>query len=198
MFPSQAILFGTLPGQEFGNALADVLFGVVNPSAKLIVTLPNTENEVGFTPEQYPGVNLQANYSEKFLIGYRWYTVNQRIPAYPFGHGLSYTTFAYTKLSASSTQVKITVQNTGSRNGAEVAQMYLEFPAYANTPPLQLKGFVKTPILEPDESYVVIFPLTLRDISVWNIETHEWQVVRIKSIKNGCVVSLFLYALYSD
>ena len=172
-------MFGTLPGQEFGNALADVLFGAVNPSAKLIVTLPNTENEVGFTPEQYPGVDLQTNYSEKFLIGYRWYTVNQRIPAYPFGHGLSYTTFEYSKLSVSSTQIKVTVQNTGNRDGSEVAQMYLEFPAYANTPPLQLKGFFKTPILEPGQSYVITFPVTTGDISVWNVDIHDWQVVRI-------------------
>lgn len=68
----KAILHGGMPGQEYGNALADVLFGKVNPSAKLTLTMPNVENEVGFVPDAYPGTMLQANYTEKMLIGYRW------------------------------------------------------------------------------------------------------------------------------
>ena len=173
-------MHGFLPGQEYGYAVADVIFGAINPSAKLLVTLPNVENEVGFTQQQYPGVNMQADYSEKMLIGYRWYTANNITPAFPFGHGLSYTSFSYSDILASSSEVRVTVTNDGIRAGADVAQLYLAFPMHAQSPPLQLKGFAKTPILQPGESYQVFFPLTAQDISIWNANIHDWQIVEGK------------------
>jgi beta-glucosidase len=100
------VLMNFYPGQEFGNALADVLFGKVNPSARLPITLPNQENEIAFTPRQYPGIGVppEAYYTEGLLIGYRWYDANNVTPLYPFGHGLSYTRFTY----SSFTQVRDT------------------------------------------------------------------------------------------
>jgi beta-glucosidase len=85
-----AILHGFIPGQEYGYGIADILFGKINPSAKLTITLPTKENEVGFKPAEYPGVNLEADYSEKQLIGYRWYDAYNIKPAFAFGHGKAY------------------------------------------------------------------------------------------------------------
>jgi beta-glucosidase len=92
-----AVTVSWLPGQEYGNALADVLTGKVNPSARLPVTIPNNENEIGFTERQYPGVGFppEAYYTEDLLIGYRWYESKEVTPAFPFGFGLSYTSFSY-------------------------------------------------------------------------------------------------------
>jgi beta-glucosidase len=172
----KAILHGWLPGQEYGHALADVLFGAVNPAAKLSISLPNKENEVGFTPEEYPGISLQADYNEKLLIGYRWYQSFDVKPAFAFGHGLSYTTFAYSSIQCSANKVTVTVRNAGSRVGSEVAQMYLEFPADANTPPLQLRGFHKTEQLESGEETEIVFSLSDKDISVWDVSIHNWRI----------------------
>ena len=157
--------------------MADVLFGKVNPSAKLSITLPTKENEVGFKPAEYPGINLQGDYNEKQLIGYRWYTAHKVVPAFAFGHGLSYTSFNYANVSCSNEKVSAVVTNSGKRAGAEVAQLYLEFPAAANTPPLQLKGFVKTRVLQPNESVKINFHIRDRDLSVWDITTHGWMKI---------------------
>jgi beta-glucosidase len=93
--------------------------------------------------------------------------------AFPFGHGLSYTKFTYSGLTASSSSVTVTVTNTGSVAGAEVAQLYLDFPATAGEPPLQLKGFEKV-VLAPGAKQTVTFPLNGRSISIWDVQTHAW------------------------
>jgi beta-glucosidase len=173
-----AIVYTGMPGQEFGNALADVLFGKVNPSARLSVTMPNSENEVGFTPKQYPGINLSAEYSENFLIGYRYYNYYYIKPAFSFGHGLSYTTFRYTDLVADSSAVSVTVTNNGTVAGAEIAQLYISFPYVPGIPPAQLKGFVKTAVLQPGQSQKVEFVLSWRDLSIWDTTVHDWAVVK--------------------
>jgi len=162
-----------MPGQEEGNALGDILFGDVNPSARLPVTLPNKDNEVAFTQQQYPGVNLHATYSEKLQIGYRWYTANNIVPKYPFGHGLSYTTFGYTSLTINGRTVTATVTNTGSRAGAEVAQLYVTYPASSGEPPLQLRGFQKLQ-LNPGSPGTASFTLTDKDLSIWDANVHKW------------------------
>jgi beta-glucosidase len=96
----KTLLMNWLPGQEYGNGLADVLFGVINPSARLPITLPNQENEISFSDRQYPGIGLppEAYYTEELLIGYRWYDAKEVTPLFPFGFGLSYTCFAYSNL----------------------------------------------------------------------------------------------------
>jgi len=178
-----AVLVSWLPGQEAGNALADVLFGAVNPSGRLPVTFPNKDNEVGFSREQYPGTGLprEAIYSEALLVGYRWYEAAGVRPLFPFGHGLSYTTFAYAELAltplvAGSVQVDLTVTNTGAREGAEVVQVYVRFPEAAGEPPSQLRHFAKT-LLAPRESAPVRLTLSARDLSVWDVSTRVWRVV---------------------
>ena len=171
-----SLLLNFLPGQEYGSALADVLFGAVNPTGHLPLSLPNKENEVEFTESQFPGVDKTATYSEGMLIDYRWYTANSVKPAFPFGHGLSYTTFEYEELVVASDgrEVTASVKNTGSTSGSATPQMYLTFPASANTPPLQLKGFVKTSVLQPGEKEKVSFALRDRDLSTWNVDSHKF------------------------
>ena len=172
-------------GQEGGKAIADVLFGSVNPSGKLPVTFPNTDNEMNFTKAMYPGnfpdprnpSQQEANYSEQLLVGYRWYDAHNVQPAYPFGHGLSYTTFDYSELHVSTSGVSFTLENNGtSFAGAEVAQLYLSFPPQAREPPRQLKGFQKV-YLHPASKERVTLPLTARDFSIWSVASHEWTLV---------------------
>ena len=123
-----AILYGGIPGMEQGNALAKVLFGDVNPSGKLPFTI--AANASDYNPSA-PGTGSTVPYSENLLVGYRGFDQNSKTPLYPFGHGLSYTIFSYSNLSATSSSVSFTVTNTGSRSGAEVAQLYLGFPSSA-------------------------------------------------------------------
>jgi beta-glucosidase len=171
-----AILVPWMPGQEFGEAIADVLLGDVNPAARLHHTMPNIENEIQMTDSQWPGINLTATYTEKLEVGYRWYSSHEVVPAFPFGHGLSYTTFSYGDLRIGDDSVAFNLTNTGQRAGAEVAQMYLTFPESAGEPPKQLKGFAKV-LLQPGESKEVKLPTTARDFSIWDVETHGWQEV---------------------
>jgi hypothetical protein len=107
---------------------------------------------------------------------YRWYGTNQVVPAFPFGHGLSYTTFGYANLSFTDglLAVSVDVTNTGSVAGAEVAQLYVTFPVDAAEPPRQLKGFGKTPVLAPGESFTVSFQLADRELSIWDVVAHDW------------------------
>ncbi len=177
-----AVLVAWYPGQENGNALASVLFGDVNPSGKLPVTFPAATNQVPANmPAQYPGTNDQVNYSEGLLMGYRWYDASNAPPLFPFGHGLSYTTFAYGRLTmgqvSSSGQVAVGfgVKNNGSRSGAEVAQLYLGFPAGAGEPPKQLKGFQKF-TLAPGEIAHLSFTLNWEDLACWSTNLHQWTV----------------------
>ena len=187
-----ALLMSWLPGQEAGNALADVLFGKLSPSARLHVTLPNKDNEVGFTESQYPGVGFphpQATYSEGLFVGYRWYQANEVTPNFCFGHGLSYTSFAYGSLqevkSASSNSdedvlmhLSVEVTNTGEVDSFEVAQLYMSYPSVLTEEPTkQLKAFKKV-FVKASESATVVFELTQRDVSIWNAEVHNWEVVK--------------------
>jgi len=175
----KAILLNFMPGQELGNALADVLFGDVNPSGHLVMTLPNKENEMNFTTRQYPGEDggEQVYYDEKLNVGYRWYDSNNVNPAYEFGWGMSYTTFHYSNVSADNTGVTFTIQNTGSRDGAAVPQVYVGFPASAGEPPKQLKGFQKVNLPAGGSAQVRI-PFNARTFSIWDVNSHAWSQVR--------------------
>ena len=90
---AKAIIHSFMPGQEYGNALADIIFGKVNPTARMPLTMPNVENEIGFTPATYPGIDLQANYSERMLIDYRWYTSKKVTPAFAFGTSCPFSSY---------------------------------------------------------------------------------------------------------
>jgi beta-glucosidase len=177
-----AILLGWIPGQEGGNALASVLFGDLNPSGKLPVTLAKSEADFpAGTREQYPGVDGQVYYTEGLLVGYRHFDSRDIQPVFPFGHGLSYTTFEYSNLSIDradvSTEgnltVRVDVTNTGPLPGAEVAQLYLGFPHETSEPPRQLKGFQKV-FLKPGETRRVSFPVGAEDFSFWSAGYGTW------------------------
>jgi beta-glucosidase len=168
------------PGQEDGNAAAAVLFGDVNPSGKLPETFPVSENDLPTqTTAQYPGVNGHATYSEGLQVGYRWYDSQNIAPLFPFGHGLSYTTFSYSGLRVSRTSsgasVTMTITNTGTRAGAEVAQVYLAAPAAAGEPPKQLKGYQKV-FLNPGQARSVTVPVDSRAFAQWDTTKHTWLI----------------------
>lgn len=180
-----AILESWLPGQEAGNGLADVLFGKVNPSARLHVTMPNKDNEINFTEMQYPGIGHppSAYYTEGLLIGYRYYDAHQITPNFCFGHGLSYTSFDYSNVKVTlqsdsniAAIVSVDIANTGYMAGAEIPQLYVSFPAQAKEPPKLLKGFAKVE-LDASQKQTVQFQLTHRDLSVWDAKSHNWKII---------------------
>jgi len=174
---ASAILNMFLAGQETGHAWADVLFGDVNPSGRLPVTFPLAESD---TISPCPG--LTCDYHEGLFVGYRG-MANKPV-AFPFGHGLSYTTFTYDWISAPTTQgcdsgfiacMEFNVSNTGKRAGSEVAQIYLDFPPGSGEPPVQLRGFQKLSL--PVGAFMnVKFGFSKRDLSIWNVMSKNWQV----------------------
>ncbi|MFU8853585.1 glycoside hydrolase family 3 protein [Micromonospora sp. SL1-18] len=179
-----AVLEAWYPGEEDGNVVANLLFGTANPSGKLSVTFPKEEGDYpANTPEQFPGVNGTAVYSEGLEVGYRWNTAHDVEPLFPFGYGLSYTTFAFKDLAVSprltpngQVNVAVNVTNTGSRTGSEVAQVYLSFPPQAGEPPIQLKGFQKV-TLRPGQTKHLTFHLNQRAFSIWNTKAAAWTTV---------------------
>jgi beta-glucosidase len=170
------------PGQEDGNAIASVLFGDTNPSGKLPVTFPKSLADVpASTAAQWPGLNGQVQYSEGLDVGYRWYDAKNIQPLFPFGAGLSYTTFAFGNLTVGPDDlspnghetVTADITNTGTRAGADVVQLYLDEPASAGEPPKQLKGFQKVQ-LNPGQTKQVRFTLDTRAVSYWDPNAQNW------------------------
>eukprot|EP00039_Didymoeca_costata_P023669 m.7851 g.7851 ORF g.7851 m.7851 type:complete len:794 (-) comp3793_c0_seq1:82-2463(-) len=174
------ILAAFMPGQEYGNAIADVLFGDSDATGRLPITFPDHENQWGFTTAQWPGINDVSVYSEKLEVGYRYYDAHTLTPAFPFGHGLSYTTFSYSDLKTSSTSVSFTLQNNGTRTGTEVVQLYLEFPSDAEEPPMQLKAFQSVKNISVGQSIPITFQITPRAVSVWSESQNNWTVAHGK------------------
>jgi beta-glucosidase len=173
-----AVLQAWYPGEEDGNAVADVLFGAFNPSGKLPVTFPQRETDVpADTPARYPGVDGTAHYSEGILVGYRHYDAKNIAPLFPFGYGLSYTSFAYANLKITGTTVEADVTNTGTRTGAEIAQVYVGSPSSAAVPeaPQELAGFQKV-LLKAAETKHVTFTLNDRSFSHWDTASHGWKI----------------------
>jgi beta-glucosidase len=176
-----AVVEAFYPGQEAGSSIARLLFGDVNPSGKLAMTFPANEHQgPGTFFLDYPGDGMTANYTEGVLVGYRWYDARKQEPLFPFGHGLSYTTFAYSGLQVQhaggdQATVSVRVANAGTRAGAEVVQLYLGAPAAAQEPPKQLRGFEKI-FLKPGESKVVTLKLDKDSFAAWDAETHGWNV----------------------
>lgn len=178
------VLEAWYPGEEDGNAVADVLTGKVDPSGKLPLTFPrDVDQTLAKNPEQYPGVGGTAHYTEGLDVGYRGYTANNVTPLFPFGFGLSYTTFSFADLkvahASGSNDVTVTFKltNTGKVAGADVAQLYLGFPniAEGNEPPIQLKGFRKV-MLSPGESKTVALKLDAHSFSYWSMQSRGWKI----------------------
>lgn len=180
---ADAVLLSIMPGEDFGKALVRVLFADVNPSGKLTFTMPNVENEQAFTQAQYPGLDDGENvtYSEKHQFGYRYYDAHQIKPAFPFGHGLSYSAFNYTNLTVSADKrtFSLTVENVGDYNGSEVVQLYLTTlggDSDLYRAPKQLKGFAKVKDLAVNSTASVEIKLSDVDFSFWDVKTHSWKV----------------------
>jgi hypothetical protein len=174
----KGILEAWYPGEDGGDALARVLFGDVDASGRLPVTFPQKESDIPTAgdPEKYPGSPTgDLHYKEGLDVGYRWYDAKNITPAFPFGFGLSYTSFAYSNLSATPTGVSATVTNTGRRAGIAVPQLYLGFPTAAGEPPKQLRGFQRVS-LGPGKSQRVTFPLDSRSFSHWDTAAGNWAI----------------------
>ena len=177
-----AILTNFMPGEQVGPALVDVLFGTVPPQAKLPLTFPNSANEQRMTPAQYPGVptdrfQRQANYTEGQLVGYRWYDKHAVAPAFPFGHGLSYGTYAYgdLRVKGRTLSFKLARDDSGAAQACDTPQIYFKFPgadANDNAPAKVLRNFRK--ICDPTAEYS--FTFTDADVSNWSVDQQRFVV----------------------
>jgi beta-glucosidase len=178
-----AILETYLGGQAGGGAVAQLLFGEVNPSGKLAETFPQRWED---HPAHvcFPGGPKTVEYRESIYVGYRYYDTADKEVLFPFGHGLSYTSFEYGNLQLSANSidenegltVSMTITNTGAGEGQEVVQLYLrDLEATVFRPKQELKGFAKVK-LAPGESQVVTFTLDRRAFAYWDNELHDWQV----------------------
>ena len=179
----KAILEAWLGGQAGGGAIADALTGRVNPSGKLSETFPARLEDTPPYPD-FPSRNREANYGEGLFIGYRYYDTRKMAPIFPFGFGMSYTTFAYLDMRASayaindteSTTVEVKIKNTGPVAGKEVVQLYVheQHPKMVR-PEKELKAFIKV-ALQPGEEKTVSFKLKSRDFAYYDSLRHDWVV----------------------
>ena len=177
------VLQAWFPGQECGNAIADVLFGDRSPAGKLPQTFPvRLEDNPAYL--NYPGDEGRVRYGEGIYIGYRYYEKKKIAPLFPFGHGLSYTSFGYENLALSAAEitpdqeltVSIDITNTGDRPGAEVVQLYLrDETAAVSRPEKELKAFAKV-ALEPGETQTVQAVIRPKDLAYWSVARGSWFV----------------------
>ncbi|POZ93108.1 glycoside hydrolase family 3 C-terminal domain-containing protein [Petrotoga halophila] len=179
----KGLLESYLGGQAWGGAVADILFGEVNPSGKLAETFPK---KLSHNPSylNFPGEDDRVEYREGVFVGYRYYDKKQIDPLFPFGYGLSYTNFEYTDLTIDKREindnetlnVKVKVKNTGNIRGKEIIQLYVkDIESKVNRPEKELKGFEKIQ-LEPGEEKTVIFTLDKRAFAYYNTEIKDWYV----------------------
>ena len=178
---ANSLLWGWYSGMEAGHAFADVLLGAANPGGKMPITLPKSYQDTApiMLDDYKPEVN---NYPEGVFIGYRWFEKNNLPVNFPFGHGLSYTQFAYSDIKINTAgmrgddvaEVSVRVTNTGAREGAEVVQLYLhDVKASVERPLKELKGFAKVQ-LKAGESKTVSIKLDKRDLSFWDVNSNNW------------------------
>lgn len=171
---SAAVVWGWFNGAESGNALADVLCGKVNPSGKLPFTLPATLDQLGaHAVDAFPGNDEIVRYEEELFVGYRWLDAHALTPTFPFGFGLSYTTFTLSAPRLEGNHVRVTLRNTGERAGAETVQVYASFPGSTlDRPVRQLVGFRKV-FLEAGTSAEVDIPLPDRNLASYDKESGQ-------------------------
>lgn len=177
-----AIVQGWFLGTEAGNAIASVLFGDVNPSGKLTFTFPvQLQDNAAHALNAFPGDD-EVTYKESIFVGYRWHEKQNIKPLFPFGHGLSYTTFKYSDIKADKATVNqdetltvsVKVKNTGKRDGAEVVQLYISDTESSLPRPIkELKGFEKV-YLKVGEEKTVTFSIAKEDLSYFDDKKHQW------------------------
>jgi beta-glucosidase len=176
-----AVLYAWYGGQEVGHAVGDLLFGIAAPSGKLPVTFPRRiEDSTAYG--HYPGENLHVEYAEGIFVGYRGFDRKKVEPLFPFGHGLSYTTFEYGGLTVSPAKVKadgkveigLKVRNTGTRPGAEVVQLYLhDAESSLPRPEKELKAFGRV-ALQPGETRALTFTLDRSALQFFDPGKGDW------------------------
>jgi beta-glucosidase len=194
-----AILEAWYAGSSGADAVANILFGEVNPSAKLPVTFPKNDADLPHPKLVRPGresmadwskpdpwkqiaaglTPFQVTYDEGVKVGYKWYDAEKKPVLFPFGYGLSYTTYSYSNLkviSGGTPRVTFTVTNTGNRAGAEIAEVYAALPASANEPPKRLVGFSKIR-LNGGENKEVTVEIDPKYLSIFNVEQNGWQLL---------------------
>ena len=183
----KGLLEAWYPGAQGGPAIARVLFGDTDPGGRLPATFPQREGDIPTAgdPQKYPGVAEDETYKEGLLVGYRWYDANRITPAFPFGFGRSYTTFAHRRLRVNAARggstlaaVSIDVVNTGKRTGTDVPQLYVGLPQPAPAviqPPRALKGFRKVS-LAPGRRTRVTFAIDSRALSYWDVNANDWRI----------------------
>ncbi|MGD0500219.1 MAG: glycoside hydrolase family 3 C-terminal domain-containing protein [Bryobacteraceae bacterium] len=182
------------PGVRGAEALANILFGSVNPSGKLPATFAKSDADLphpaifGMQPPPPPGQNaapggrggrmggFDIDYTEGLKVGYKWFDAENKEPLFPFGYGLSYTTFAYADLKASMDSVSFTVRNTGQRTGAEVAEVYVGLPPAAQEPPKRLVAWEKI-TLAPGASKTVTLKLDPKFLSIFDEQKDDWSLL---------------------
>jgi len=179
----KSVLEAYLGGQALGGAIADILFGDANPSGKLAETFPvKLEHNPSYL--NFPGEGDRVEYKEGLFVGYRYYDMKEIKPLFPFGHGLSYTTFDYSNLVISQSSildneevtVSVDVTNTGKRAGKEIVQLYIRDVESSVIRPLkELKAFDKVE-LQPQETKTVTFKLNKRSFAYYNVEMKDWHV----------------------
>ena len=180
-----ALLWTWFGGSEHGNAVADVILGRVNPSGKLPYTIPaKLEDSPAHALHAFPGDSASVEYLEDILVGYRWFDTRGIEPMYPFGYGLSYTSFDYTGCLTDQSgyapgdtiKLSCTVRNTGGREGSEVIEVYAMAPqSVANRPAQELKGFTKVN-LRPGEEKTVEIPVCINDLSCFDENQNGWKL----------------------
>ena len=171
----RALIYGALGGQAGAGAMVDVLTGKVNPGGKLAETWANAYEQ---TParDNFAGAGRTVQYREGLYVGYRYYQTAGVPVAFPFGYGLSYTSFAYSDLKVTADSVTLTVTNTGARDGAEIVQVYIAKPgAEIFRPAQELKAFARVP-LAAGESRTVTLPLDDKAFRYWNTRTDGWEI----------------------
>ena len=170
-----AILHGYLTGQAGAGAMLDLITGRVNPSGKLAETYPLVYEDVPSSP-YYPAKERNSDYREALFVGYRYFDTFDKAVRYPFGFGLSYTTFEYSGLTVDEKGATFTVKNTGSCDGAEVAQLYVSLPGSSILRARkELKGFVKV-FLAAGEAQKVTIPFDGFTFRYWNVKKNGWAV----------------------
>ncbi|MFD9356132.1 beta-glucosidase [Streptomyces sp. NPDC060031] len=176
-----AVLQMYYPGQEGAGATADILFGDVDPGGRLTQTFPADDHAtpVGGDPLRYPGVGGRQEYGEGVHVGHRWYDAQHVAPLFPFGHGLSYTTWEYEKLTVrpehGGLRVEFTVRNTGRRKGTEVAQVYVgPSPELTLDQPVRALAGYRRLTLGPGQAQRVTLDIPPRTLSSWDPEQHAW------------------------
>jgi beta-glucosidase len=185
-----AVLEAWYPGQRGGDAIANLLFGDINPSGKLPITFPASLNDLPHPTIAAPPSNSTAPfpvvYDEGFLVGYKYYDTKSITPLFSFGYGLSYTTFTLTNprltlgtAANGSFTVSVDVNNTGTLAGAEVAQVYLSLPASTAEPPKRLVGWQKVSV-QPGQTQTVTIEVdalsSAHPLSYWDVNTAAWQI----------------------